>query len=123
MTTKGLQGGINDPTLFPKWLDDNLYEGATFETLRYQRRPYIWINASDIYDRTPFVFGPALFGRLVQRSRQLSGLGGCRGIGGGAGGVRARRHSGLPGRLPDAASPLGASRAQQPERAAAAAEL
>jgi predicted acylesterase/phospholipase RssA len=40
---KGLQGGINDPTLFPKWLDDNLYEGATFKTLRYQRRPYIWI--------------------------------------------------------------------------------
>src|SRR4029077_18228117 len=61
---KGLQGGINDPTLFPKWLDDNLYEGATFTTLRYQRRPYIWINASDIYDRTPFVFGPALFGAL-----------------------------------------------------------
>src|SRR3984957_17640565 len=30
---KGLQGGINDPTLFPKWLDDNLYEGATFTTL------------------------------------------------------------------------------------------
>ena len=36
---KGLQGGINDPTLFPQWLDDNLYEGATFKTLRYQRRP------------------------------------------------------------------------------------
>ena len=61
---KGLQGGINDPTLFPRWLDDNLYEGATFKTLLYQRRPYIWINASDIYDRTPFVFGPVLFGAL-----------------------------------------------------------
>ena len=23
---QGLQGGINDPTLFPRWLDDNLYE-------------------------------------------------------------------------------------------------
>src|SRR3984885_13322406 len=61
---KGLQGGINDPTLFPRWLDDNLYEGATFKSLLYQRRPYIWINASDIYDRTPFVFGPVLFGAL-----------------------------------------------------------
>ena len=61
---KGLQGGINDPTQFPRWLDDNLYEGATFKTLLYQRRPYIWINASDIYDRTPFVFGPVLFGAL-----------------------------------------------------------
>jgi hypothetical protein len=28
---RGLQGGINDPTLFPKWLDDNLFEHATFK--------------------------------------------------------------------------------------------
>jgi NTE family protein len=61
---KGLQGGINDPTAFPKWLDDNLYDHATFKSLLYQRRPYIWINASDIYDRTPFVFGRVLFGAL-----------------------------------------------------------
>jgi NTE family protein len=61
---KGLQGGINEPTLFPKWLDDNLFEHATFKSLLYQRRPYIWINASDIYDRTPFVFGRVLFGAL-----------------------------------------------------------
>jgi NTE family protein len=61
---RGLQGGINDPTRFPKWLDDNLFEHATFKSLLYQRRPYIWINASDIYDRTPFVFGRVLFGTL-----------------------------------------------------------
>jgi NTE family protein len=61
---RGLQGGINDPTLFPKWLDDNLFEHATFKSLLYQRRPYIWINASDIYNRTPFVFGRVLFGAL-----------------------------------------------------------
>ena len=29
-----------------------------------QRRPLIWINASDIYNRTPFVFGRVLFGAL-----------------------------------------------------------
>lgn len=61
---KGLQGGINDPTVFPKWLDDNLYDHATFKTLLYQRRPYVWINASDIYDRTPFVFGRVIFNAL-----------------------------------------------------------
>ena len=61
---KGLQGGINDPTLFPRWLDDNLYERATYRTLLLQRRPYIWINASDIYNRTPFIFGPVIFGAL-----------------------------------------------------------
>jgi NTE family protein len=61
---RGLQGGINDPTAFPRWLDDNLFEHATFRTLLAQRRPYIWINASDIYDRTPFVFGPVIFRAL-----------------------------------------------------------
>jgi NTE family protein len=61
---KGLNGGINDPSAFPKWLDDNLYDHATFKSLLYQRRPYIWINASDIYDRTPFIFGRVIFSAL-----------------------------------------------------------
>src|SRR5271155_2767263 len=61
---RGLQGGINDPTLFPRWLDDNLYEHATFKSLLFQRRPFVWINASDVYNRTPFVFGRVLFGAL-----------------------------------------------------------
>jgi NTE family protein len=61
---KGLGGGINDPTLFPKWLDDNLFNHATFKSLLLHRRPFIWINASDIYDRTPFVFGRVIFNAL-----------------------------------------------------------
>ena len=61
---KGLQGGVNDPTVFPRWLDDNLFEHATFKSLLYQRRPYIWINASDVYNRTPFIFGRVAFGAL-----------------------------------------------------------
>jgi NTE family protein len=61
---RGLQGGVNDATLFPKWLDDNLFDHATFKTLLFQRRPYIWINSSDIYNRTPFVFGRVIFGAL-----------------------------------------------------------
>ncbi len=36
---KGLQGGINDPTAFPHWLDDNLFDHATFKCLLRQRRP------------------------------------------------------------------------------------
>ena len=27
---KGLNGGINDTTAFPRWLDAHLYNGATF---------------------------------------------------------------------------------------------
>ena len=61
---KGLQGGVNDPSLFPRWLDDNLFEHATFKSLLMQRRPYIWINASDVYNRTPFIFGRVIFGAL-----------------------------------------------------------
>ncbi len=61
---RGLQGGINDSTLFPRWLDDNLFDHATFKSLLFERRPQVWINASDIYDRTPFVFGRTTFGAL-----------------------------------------------------------
>jgi NTE family protein len=61
---RGLQGGVNDSTQFPRWLDDNLFDHATFKSLLFERRPFIWINASDIYDRTPFVFGRVIFGAL-----------------------------------------------------------
>jgi NTE family protein len=54
-------GGINDSTQFPRWLDDNLFHGATLGEFRETRRPRIWINASDIYNRTPFVFGATAF--------------------------------------------------------------
>jgi NTE family protein len=59
--SRALGGGINDGDKFPRWLDDNLFEGATFAAFRAQRRPRIWINASDIYNRTTFVFGATAF--------------------------------------------------------------
>jgi NTE family protein len=62
--SKGLNGGVNDPTAFPKWLDANLYGGATFKSLLFERRPTVWINASDIYSRTPFVFDSGTFSAL-----------------------------------------------------------
>ncbi len=57
---RGLSGGANAGN-FPRWLDENVFEGATFGQLRADRRPRIWINASDIYNRTPFVFGRTAF--------------------------------------------------------------
>ncbi len=59
--SKALSGGINDADKLPRWLDANLFDGATFAAFRAQRRPRIWINASDIYNRTPFVFGATAF--------------------------------------------------------------
>jgi NTE family protein len=60
---RGLSGGVNTGN-FPRWLDENLFQGATFAQLRADRRPRIWINASDIYNRTPFVFGRTAFSVL-----------------------------------------------------------
>ncbi|MDQ8726240.1 patatin-like phospholipase family protein [Bradyrhizobium sp. LHD-71] len=61
---RALGGGVNDQTGFTRWLDANLFEGATFGHFRNVRRPRIWINASDIYNRTPFVFGSTAFSAI-----------------------------------------------------------
>ena len=108
---RGLQGGINDPTRFPKWLDDNLFEHATFKSLLYQRRPYIWINASDIYDRTPFVFGRVVFGTLCS---DLSNYPISLAVAASAAVpvVFAPVVTGFPGRMLGTAAGLGTTRAQ-----------
>ncbi|MEW6640014.1 MAG: patatin-like phospholipase family protein [Pseudomonadota bacterium] len=59
---RALGGGVND-SQFPRWLDQNVFEGATFSAFR-DDRPTIWINASDIYNRVPFIFGRTAFDAL-----------------------------------------------------------
>ena len=61
---KALAGGINDSTGFPRWLDANLFNGAKLGEFREAGRPRVWINASDIYNRTPFVFGATAFNAM-----------------------------------------------------------
>ena len=61
---RGLQGGVNDSTAFPVWLDAHLYNHATFKDLLSRPRPRVWINASDIYNRTAFIFAPVTFSAL-----------------------------------------------------------
>ncbi len=56
-----LEGGVNDSRGFPKWLDENLFHGATFEQLNRPGRPRIFINASDIFNQSPFIFIPMTF--------------------------------------------------------------
>ena len=58
---RAYEGGINGAQQFPRWLDDNLFRGATFRELGPEHRPRVWINASDIYNRTPFVFSNETF--------------------------------------------------------------
>jgi NTE family protein len=65
---RALGGGVND-SQFTNWLDRNLFDGARFDNFRDDRRPRVWINASDIYNRTPFVFGKTAFDALCSDIR------------------------------------------------------
>jgi NTE family protein len=62
--SRALGGGVNEDIRLRNWLDANLFDGATFSALLTQRRPRIWINATDIYNRTPFVFGKTSFSAI-----------------------------------------------------------
>jgi predicted acylesterase/phospholipase RssA len=62
--TRAFSGGVNDQTGLTRWLDANLFGGATFADLRANRRPRVWLNASDIYNSTPFVFGETAFAAI-----------------------------------------------------------
>jgi NTE family protein len=58
---RAYNGGVNDAQQFPHWLDENLFKGATFRDLGPNHRPQVFINASDVYDRTPFIFNETTF--------------------------------------------------------------
>jgi len=66
---KALGGGVNDVKIFSRWLNENLFDGATFADFRKTPGPRVWINASDIYNRTPFVFGKTAFDALCSDIR------------------------------------------------------
>lgn len=57
-------GGVNDSTGLQSWLDENLFHNATYRDVFKRARPALWINASDIYNRTPFVFNQTTFASL-----------------------------------------------------------
>jgi len=61
---RGLEGGANDASRLPRWLDRNLFDGATLGDLYRPGKPIVWINASDLYNRTPFLFSPLTFRAL-----------------------------------------------------------
>jgi NTE family protein len=67
---RGLAGGVNDPTALAGWLDQNLFHGATLAELFLPGKPIVWINASDLYNRTPFLFSPVTFQALCSDPRK-----------------------------------------------------
>jgi predicted acylesterase/phospholipase RssA len=64
-------GGVNDRRGMQTWLDQNLFDGQTFAALERPDRPIVWINASDIYNHTPFAFDHETFDALCSDLRQL----------------------------------------------------
>jgi NTE family protein len=66
---RGFEGGVNDASRLPAWLDRNLFDGATLADLFARGRPVVWINASDLYNRTPFLFAPTTFAALCSDPR------------------------------------------------------
>ena len=67
---RGLDGGVNDSTRLPAWLDRNLFDNATLGDLFQPGKPLVWINASDLYNRTPFLFSPETFAALCSDIRK-----------------------------------------------------
>jgi NTE family protein len=57
-------GGVNDRTGLQQWLDRNLFDNATYADVMANGRPILWINASDIYNRTPFIFNRQTFAAI-----------------------------------------------------------
>ncbi len=56
-----LAGGLNDRTNFQTWLETDLFKGATFADIYRNKKPVIWINATDAYHRIAFPFHERTF--------------------------------------------------------------
>ena len=57
-------GGANDRSTFADWLDRNVFDGQTYSAFHRRNAPIVWINASDIYNGTPFDFTYDTFAAL-----------------------------------------------------------
>lgn len=56
-------GGANDRSGFPTWLDKNVFHGKTYKDV-LDKQPALLISASDIFNRTPFIFSKMIFRSL-----------------------------------------------------------
>ncbi|MDK9697662.1 MAG: patatin-like phospholipase family protein [Siculibacillus sp.] len=61
---RAMDGGVNDRSGLPTWLEKNLFGKATLRDLGRPGRPVVWINASDIHGKTPFIFEPVTFAAI-----------------------------------------------------------
>ncbi|MEP9389574.1 patatin-like phospholipase family protein [Mesorhizobium sp. KR9-304] len=64
-------GGANDRSTFADWLDRNVFDGNTYSAFKRKDAPIVWINASDIYNGTPFDFTHDTFAALCSDLEQV----------------------------------------------------
>jgi len=57
-------GGLNDRSTFQRWLDDEVFHGATFAQMSQPGRPVVWINATNLRQRIAFPFHQRAFDAL-----------------------------------------------------------
>lgn len=68
---RGLSGGANGRNTFARFLDESLFEGATFGDLRRKSNIITWINAADVASQTSFLFAPETFDALCSDLSRL----------------------------------------------------
>ncbi len=61
---RAFRGGMNDRDRFAKWLNDNLFDGATYADLYRDHAMLVWLNATDIHYGQPFLFTRETFAAL-----------------------------------------------------------
>ncbi|MCO6381150.1 patatin-like phospholipase family protein [Oceanicola sp. 502str15] len=68
---RGLSGGANGRKTFGRFLDEELFRGATFGDLRRKSHVKTWINASDVANNVTFLFSPETFDALCSDLMKL----------------------------------------------------
>lgn len=66
-----LAGGLNDRSNLAHTLHREIFGQATFAQLQRRGKPEVWINASDLYNRTPFPFIAPVFQGLCSDLSQF----------------------------------------------------
>ncbi len=68
---KGLSGGVNSRKTFARFLDETIFDNATFADLWTSGHATTWINASDVANATPFLFSQETFNALCSDLSKL----------------------------------------------------
>jgi NTE family protein len=56
-----IAGGLNDRANFQQWLEDDVFKRATFADMYRNKKPVVWVNATNAYHRTAFPFHDRAF--------------------------------------------------------------